>query len=89
MRKAKVDANQAEIVKALRKVGCSVQSLATLGKGAPDLLVGYQGCNFLMEVKGEKGLLRAVQAAWRSNWSGHVHTVRSTEDALKVIWAVE
>ena len=50
-RAAKVDANQTEIVKALRQVGASVQSLAATGKGCPDLLVGIRGLNFLIEVK--------------------------------------
>ncbi|HJP47915.1 hypothetical protein [Acinetobacter venetianus] len=44
-RAAKIDANQTEIVKALRKFGASVQSLASTGKGCPDLLVGFRGMN--------------------------------------------
>ena len=50
-RAAKIDANQTEIVKALRQVGASVQSLASTGKGCPDLLVGFRGVNWLLEVK--------------------------------------
>ena len=42
---AKIDDNQPEIVKALREIGCSVQSLASVGGGCADLLVGYQGIN--------------------------------------------
>ena len=38
-RAAKVDANQGEIVKALRAHGCEVLSLAPMGGGCPDLLV--------------------------------------------------
>ncbi len=48
---AKVDRNQSEVVAALRKLGASVQSLASIGKGCPDLLVGYHGILYLMEVK--------------------------------------
>ena len=41
MRRAgKIDANQPEIVAALRDAGCSVLSLAQLGGGVPDLLIG-------------------------------------------------
>jgi len=49
--RAKVDANQADIVEALRAAGCFVQSLAGVGKGNPDLLVGSEGKWFLLEVK--------------------------------------
>lgn len=53
--RAKVDANQKVIVEALRAAGCFVQSLAGIGAGCPDLLVGT--CNYdgqawvVMEVK--------------------------------------
>jgi hypothetical protein len=42
--RAKVDANQKVIVEALRAAGCFVQSLAGIGAGCPDLLVGT--CNY-------------------------------------------
>jgi hypothetical protein len=38
-RPAKTDANQAEIVAALRAHGCETLSLAPMGNGCPDLLV--------------------------------------------------
>lgn len=41
-RAARTDANQTAIVEALRKCGASVQSLAAVGKGVPDLLVGLR-----------------------------------------------
>jgi hypothetical protein len=40
-RAAKVDISQPGIVKALRDAGCTVVSLAPLGNGVPDLLVGW------------------------------------------------
>lgn len=85
MRAAKVDGNHAQIVRSLRQAGASVQSMARLGQGAPDLLVGFQGQNWVMEVKAEKGLVRAFQAAWMSNWRGHVVVVRSVDEALAAI----
>ena len=51
MRAARIDANQPEIVKALRDVGAFVQSLATIGKGCPDLLVAFRGKWHVLEVK--------------------------------------
>jgi len=84
-RAAKVDAGQAEIVKALRKVGCSVLSLAAIGKGAPDILLGYKGKNVLIEIKRSKGKLNDQQEAFKSEWRGDLCVVRSVDEALMVI----
>jgi hypothetical protein len=91
MRKAaKTDRNQIEIVDALRQIGASVQSLAATGKGCPDLLVGYRGINYLMEIKdGDKvpsaRKLTIDQEHWHSLWRGSVHVVNSTNQALKIL----
>lgn len=74
-RAAKVDDNQEEIVKALRAVGATVQTLAAVGKGVPDLLVGYQGKTILVEVKdGKKSpserRLTEDQLKWHGAWNG-------------------
>jgi hypothetical protein len=89
-RAAKVDANQTEIVKALRQVGASVQSLASTGKGVPDLLVGFRGKNLLLEVK-DGGKVKSArkltpdQVAWHQDWRGHVAVVESVEQAIKIL----
>ncbi len=90
MRNAKVDANQKEIVKALRDLGCSVQSLATVGKGVPDLLVGFKNINYLFEVKdGSKPKsarrLTDDQVVWHSNWVGSVYVIESIDDAILIL----
>jgi hypothetical protein len=84
-RAAKVDANQAAIIEALRKCGCSVLSLAAIGKGAPDLLIGLRGKNVLAEVKNPdtRGKLNDLQSSWHTKWAGQVLTVTSPEDALR------
>lgn len=90
---AKVDRNQPEIVAALRAVGASVQPLHTVGDGVPDLLVGYRGTDFLLEVK--DGLaqrsdqkLRATQVDWHKGWRGRPPAVvLSVADALAAIGA--
>lgn len=89
---AKVDRNQPEIVAALRKVGATVQSLAAVGDGVPDLLVGFRNANHLLEVKdGEKvpsaRLLTSEQLGWHAKWIGPVTIVYSVEDALRAIGA--
>jgi Holliday junction resolvase len=73
---AKPDRNQKEIVKALREAGFSVQDLRGVGKGFPDLLVGYFGSNYLIEVKdGLKSKLNEDQVEWHENWKGQVITI--------------
>jgi hypothetical protein len=89
---AKTDANQIAIVNALRKAGASVQSLAPVGKGCPDLLVGYLGINYLMEVKDGNKVpsaqkLTIDQEHWHSVWTGAVHIVKSENEALKILKA--
>jgi Holliday junction resolvase len=84
-RAAKIDANQTEIVKALRKVGCSVLSLAAIGKGAPDILLGYKGKNVLLEIKRQKGKLNDQQEEFKAGWRGDLCVVRSIEEALLVL----
>lgn len=54
-KRARVDANHAEMVKAFRALGCSVLDLSQLGNGCPDILVGVRGShNVLVEIKDGK-----------------------------------
>lgn len=90
MRAAKVDANQGEIVDALRRVGCSVQLLHMVGKGCPDLLVGRHGVNVLLEIKdGSKPpsarKLTPDQEIWHDNWRGQVTVVCSVHEAFVAV----
>jgi hypothetical protein len=89
-RAAKVDANQAEIVEALRKIGASVQSLHAVGQGCPDLLVGWRGIVSLLEVKdGSKPpsarKLTEDQVKWHAEWRGQVAVVENVEQAIEAI----
>ena len=60
--KARTDKNQAAIVEALRKSGCLVFCLSSVGKGCPDLLVKLPcGQLLLIEVKSPKGKLTPDQ----------------------------
>jgi hypothetical protein len=80
---ARVDANQAEIVKALRDVGAYVWII-----GLPvDLLVGFNGHTFLMEIKtNSKKRLTALQSDFFLNWTGGtVCRVDGVEAALRMI----
>ena len=90
MRAAKVDANQRDIIAALRGVGASVQPLHTVGGGVPDLLVGYRKRNYLIEIKdGVKApsarRLTPDQLEWHGAWRGSVSVVTGVLEALAVI----
>lgn len=90
----KADANQPEIVAALKAVGCSVVDLSGIGKGCPDLLCGREGRTYLVECKGDPKITHrsarseltddqvAFAAAWRG---GIIHVVHSVEEALLVV----
>jgi hypothetical protein len=89
-RAARIDANQPEIVEALKGVGASVQSLAPLGGGVADLLVGFRMVNYLMEVKDgskppSRRRLTDDQIQWHDDWRAPVHIVETVADALRVI----
>lgn len=81
----KVDANQAEIVKALREAGATVTDLSKCGRGVPDLLVGYKLHNILLELKVKGGQLTPQQKLWHGSWLGDVHVVYSAEEAVRTI----
>ena len=95
MRAAKIDANQEAVVTALRTAGATVQSLANVGKGVPDLLVGYKGQTLLMEVKdGFKApsarLLTEDQLRWHGSWKGGALAVVDSPDAaLRMIGVIK
>lgn len=89
----RIDDNQPAIVAALRAVGATVQSLATVGKGCPDLLVSYRGVNHLLEVKDgakppSRRQLTPDEARWHQQWRGPVAVVTSEAEALAAIGAV-
>jgi hypothetical protein len=86
----RIDANQPTIVRALREIGASVQSLADLGKGVPDIAVGYRGKNYLFEIKDwkqppSKRRLTPDEKKWHQVWQGQVHVIETFDEALKII----
>ena len=87
-RAARVDANQADIVAALRAIGCSVWVI-----GLPlDLFIGYRGKTALVEVKTMTGKRSPkpsrhtqLQKDFMLDWKGGpVATVTDIEGALRV-----
>lgn len=92
-RAAASDANQPEVVAALRAAGCSVVSLHRVGQGCPDLLAGKDGKNVLIEVKDgskppSKRLLTEDQVEFHASWRGQIAIVKSAEDALRLFGVI-
>lgn len=84
------DANQKAVVNALLSIGASVLVLSDVGDGCPDLLAGFRGVNFLLEVKdGDKPpsarkLTPAEQKVFR-DWRGTINIVFSAADAVETV----
>jgi len=89
------DRNQAEIVAALRARGCSVQDLHTVGKGCPDIVVGYGlgralvRYNWLFEIKMPGAKLTGSEPEWHAAWRGQVAVIHSAEEALRIMGVIE
>lgn len=86
----RVDENQKEIVQTLRKMGISVLILSDVGKGCPDLCLGYDGKCYLVELKngnkspsGQK--LTEAEQLFFDNWRGNVRVINSVDQALEFV----
>ena len=87
-RKDKVDKNQADIVKTLRKIpGVTVET------GMEDILVGHKGRNYWFEVKSEGAVSKktgqvkqskkqASQIKLEAEWTGHYQIVSNLQQIL-------
>jgi len=89
-RAAKVDANQKQIVQGLRNAGCSVLILSQVGKGCPDIAVGFGGFTILMEIKDETKppsarKLTPDEEQFFRTWRGSAAVVKSLDEAIEVI----
>ena len=91
MRAAKRDDNHAEIRDNLRAIGAMVHDTGGLGGGFPDLVVGYRGVIYLLEVKDgnkppSKRRLTPDEQKFFTDWAGYpVHVVNSTQEAIDAI----
>lgn len=81
----KVDGNQAEIVEALRRAGCSVTVTSGIGKGFPDLVAGRAGQAYLLEVKRPGERLTPDEVEWHDTWHGHAAVVHNIDEALAAV----
>jgi len=83
---ARIDANQPDIVKALRKIGASVFVI-----GRPvDLLVGFRQRSYIFEIKDpdqdySHRKLNPFQTKFFQEWQGQVDKIETAEAAIKII----
>lgn len=82
---ARVDANQSEVVKAMRKVGAVVTPLHRVGQGVSDLLVSWRQRWFVMEVKTANGSLTPDQVRWIGEQRAPVVVVSSPIEAVQFL----
>lgn len=88
-RAARTDGNQEAIVSALRAAGCSVTVTSGAGNGFPDLAVGIERANILIEVKdpskpASDRCFTPAQKKWHREWQGTAHVVETVDQALAI-----
>jgi hypothetical protein len=87
----RTDSNHAEIIKALRKIpNLSVFSTHEVGKGFPDIVIGYKGINYLIEIKdGKKSpsqrKLTDAELDFHLSWNGQIDTIKNFDELLQII----
>ena len=87
----KVDANQKELMTKLRLItGITVATTHTIGKGFPDIVIGYKGINYLVEIKDgtkppSQRKLTKDEVSFHSNWTGQVQICNNFYEILKML----
>lgn len=91
-KRGRVDDNHQSIIKRFRQHGATVVSLASLGKGVPDALVGvaapgypFGGINYLIEIKdGDKTQSRRKltpdELKFAGDWRGPLALIETEDD---------
>lgn len=84
-RAARTDGNHKEIVDVLRAHGASVLHLHMVGKGCPDIVVGFRGHTYLVEIKNGSVLgwkLTDDQKKFHVEWKAPVVILDSVDTTL-------
>jgi|TARA_R100001163_G_scaffold64557_1_gene59097 Holliday junction resolvase len=88
------DANHETIVREFMRSGADVVNLSTVGKGVPDILVGFAGFNQLVEIKlpaktglkpNRKTSLSLRQKGWHNSWRGRKPVVIRTPEEAELL----
>ena len=87
----KTDNNHKEILDQCRKIPqLTAFSTHTIGKGFPDIVVGYKGLNYLFEIKDPlkpKSARKLTQheSSFFCNWKGQVNVIHTIEDIIEIL----
>jgi len=81
----KTDDNQKAIVATLTAIGATVFDCSAVGEGFPDLVVGYHGKNYLIEIKQPEGKMTESQKLFSTLWRGHYSIARTEQEALDIV----
>lgn len=87
----KTDRNHKEIIDKCRTIsGLSVFSTHSIGKGFPDIVIGYKSKNYLIEIKdGEKPQsqrkLTKDEVIFFENWNGQVDIANNFDDVKNIL----
>lgn len=87
--RSKVDANQPKLVAQIRKLGATVKVVSQL-KRFCDIVVGYQGKNYLIEIKDpdkppSQRKLTPDEIDFHMEWEGQIDVVHTIEDVIKIL----
>ncbi len=82
---AQRDENEAEIVTALEQIGATVKRLSQ--KDIPDLIIGFRGRNFWIEIKSPGGKLKKGQRELHDRWRGQIAVCETFEECLEILLA--
>lgn len=85
--KKRVDENQKQLVHTFIALGATVLNLSTVGRGCPDLLIGYRGKSVLVEIKRDaKASYTEPQIKFMQEWrGGAVSRIDSVDAAIRLI----
>jgi len=85
--KKRVDENQKTLIHTFIALGASVLNLSTVGRGCPDLLIGYKGKTVLVEIKSsEKSKYTDPQVKFMQEWrGGAISRINSVDAAIRLI----
>lgn len=87
----KTDSNHKEIMDKCRTIpALSIFSTHAVGKGFPDIVIGYRGKNYLFEIKDGKKppsqrKLTSDELRFHIGWYGQINIVYSFDDILKIL----
>jgi hypothetical protein len=81
----RVDSIQKQVTESLRKLGITVLVLSNVGHGCPDLLLGYGGHNYLVELKCGKNELTPFEKRFFDEWRGQADIAHNLDEILNYL----